>query len=84
MQNEADANAEEDRVKFELASARNEADNMCYQMEKTISENEDKLSDSDKEPLEAAIAKVREASQGKRCRRHQVGSQGTGAGLACA
>ena len=63
MQTEADANADEDRVKFDLASARNEADNMCYQMEKTISENGDKLSDSDKEPLEAAIAKVREVSK---------------------
>ena len=63
MQTEADSNADEDRVKFDLASARNEADNMCYQMEKTISENGDKLSDSDKEPLEAAIAKVREVSK---------------------
>ena len=63
MQTDADANAEDDRVKFDLASARNEADNMCYQMEKTISEHTDKLSDSDKEPLEAAIAKVREVSK---------------------
>ena len=63
MQNDAEANAEEDRVKFELASARNEADNMCYQMEKTISEHSEKLQDSDKEPLESAIAKVREVAQ---------------------
>ena len=63
MQSDAEANAEEDRKKFELASARNEADAMCYQLEKTISENSDKLQDSDKEPLESAIAKVREVAQ---------------------
>ncbi|MEM9413023.1 MAG: Hsp70 family protein, partial [Planctomycetota bacterium] len=63
MQSDAEANAEEDRKKFELASARNEADAMCYQLEKTISENSDKLQDTDKEPLESAIAKVREVAQ---------------------
>ncbi len=63
MQADAEANAEEDRQKFEIASARNEADAMCYQMEKTISEHSDKLQDSDKEPLEAAIAKVREVAK---------------------
>ena len=63
MQADAEANAEEDRRKFELASARNEADNMCYQMEKTVSEHSDKLQDSDKEPLESAIAKVREVAK---------------------
>ena len=65
MQADAEANAEEDRIKYELASARNEADGMCYQLEKTISEHADKLQDSDKEPLEAAIAKVREVAQGE-------------------
>ena len=64
MQADAEMNAEEDRQRFELASARNEADNMCYQMEKTISEHADKLKDSDKEPLEAAIAKVRKVAEG--------------------
>jgi len=63
MQSDAEVNAEDDRKKFELASSRNEAENMCYQMEKTISESGDKLKDSDKEPLEAAIAKVREVAK---------------------
>ena len=63
MQSDAEVNAEDDRKKFELASSRNEAENMCYQMEKTISENGEKLKDSDKEPLEAAIAKVREVAK---------------------
>ena len=37
---------------------------MAYQVEKMMKENEDKLKDSDKEPLEAAIEKVREAAKG--------------------
>lgn len=64
MKKDAEMNADEDRKQFELVTARNEADSMCYQMEKTISDNEDKLSDSDKEPLQAAIEKTREASKG--------------------
>ena len=65
MQTDAEANADEDRKKFELASARNEADNMCYQIEKTMEEHSDKLQDSDKDPLKETVAKVREASAGE-------------------
>lgn len=65
MQKDAQSNAEEDRRKFELASARNQADNMCYQMEKMIKEHADKLQESDKAPLEAAIKKAREAADGE-------------------
>ncbi len=64
MKKDAEVNAEEDRKQFELVTARNEADSMCYQMEKTIADNEDKLDDSDKEPLQAAIEKAREAGKG--------------------
>ncbi|MCH2178418.1 MAG: molecular chaperone DnaK [Mariniblastus sp.] len=63
MQNDAESNAEEDRKKFELANSRNEADNMCYQLEKTMKEHADKLQEGDKKPLEDAIAKVREAAK---------------------
>ena len=65
MQTDAQSHAEDDRRKFELASARNEADNMSYQMEKMIKEHADKLKDSDKEPLEAAIKKARDAAAGE-------------------
>ncbi len=63
MQSDAESHAEEDRKKFELATARNEADHMCYQLEKTMSEHAAKLKDSDKEPLRNAIEKVRKASK---------------------
>ncbi len=65
MKADAEMNAEEDRLKFELVSARNEADNMCYQMEKMMVEHKDKLTDNDRKPLEAAIEKVRNAAKGE-------------------
>ena len=65
MQSDAESHAEEDRKKFELATARNEADQLCYQVEKLMKDNEDKLKDSDKEPLEKAIAKIRETAKGE-------------------
>ncbi len=65
MQADAESNAEEDKRKFELASARNEADNMVYQLEKMISEHSDKLKESDMEPLKAAIEKTKEAAKGE-------------------
>jgi len=64
MQNEAEVNADEDKKRVDLAVARNEADNMCYQIEKMIKEHAEKLQDSDKQPLEAAIEKAREAAKG--------------------
>ena len=38
---------------------------MCFQVEKLIKEHADKLKDSDKGPLEAAIKKAREAAKGE-------------------
>jgi molecular chaperone DnaK len=63
MQEDAKSHADDDRKKFDLANARNEADNMCYQLEKTMKEHEEKLQDGDNKPLEDAIAKVREAAK---------------------
>ncbi len=64
MKADAEVNAEEDRRQYELATARNEGETMCYQMEKMMTEHEEKLKDSDKAPLEAAISKVRSAVEG--------------------
>ncbi len=64
MQSDAEAHAEEDRRKFELATARNEADQLCYQVQKLMKDHEEKLKDADKEPLEKAIEKVRTAAKG--------------------
>ncbi len=64
MQSDAEAHADEDRRKLELAMARNEAEHMVLELEKTMTEHADKLSDSDKAPMESAITKVREAAKG--------------------
>ena len=63
MQKDAEEHAEEDRRQFELAEARNKAQHLTYELEKQMKENADKLSDSDREPLNAAIAKVRKAAE---------------------
>ena len=65
MQKDAAAHADEDKQKRALIEARNEAESRCYQLEKLIKEQGDKLGDSDKESLEGAIAKVREAAKGE-------------------
>jgi molecular chaperone DnaK len=64
MRKDAEANADEDRRQFELAEARNKASQMTYQCEKQMSENADKLSDSDKDPMNKAIEKVKNAASG--------------------
>jgi molecular chaperone DnaK len=64
MRRDAESHAEEDKQKFELATLRNQADNMTYQLEKMMKENADKLSDADKAPLEKAIETTREKAKG--------------------
>jgi len=65
MQKDAAEHAEEDKKKRELVEARNEAESRCYQLEKLIKEQGDKLGEADKKSLETAIAKVREAAKGE-------------------
>jgi molecular chaperone DnaK len=64
MRKDAESHADDDRRKFEVVEARNQADQMCYQLEKLMKEHADKLSDADKEPLRKAIDKVRQVSKG--------------------
>lgn len=64
MRKDAESHAEEDKRKFELVEARNQADQMCYQVEKVMKENAEKLGDADKQPLERAIEKTRAAAKG--------------------
>jgi molecular chaperone DnaK len=64
MKSDAEVNADDDRKQYELATARNEGETMCYQMEKMMAEHKDKLQESDKAPLESAIEKVRKVVEG--------------------
>ena len=65
MRKDAELNAEADKQKLRLAEARNRSEALCFQTEKLIKENDAKLSDSDKAPIEAAIAKAREVAKGE-------------------
>src|SRR5438132_6139836 len=61
MMREAERFAEEDRRRRELAEARNMADNLAYQTEKTLKEHGDKLSDTDRRAVEQALGEVKDA-----------------------
>ncbi len=65
MVKEAEANAEADRRKRELVEARNQADALIYQTEKTLKENADKLGAApEKEAVERAISDLRAVKEG--------------------
>jgi molecular chaperone DnaK len=59
MMREAEEHAAEDRRKKELAEARNNADTLIYSVEKSLREYGDKLTDSEKKNIEAAIEKCK-------------------------
>jgi len=65
MVRDAEAHAEEDKQKKELAEARNAADSLAYQVEKQITDLGDKIPAEDKTALEQGIQAVRDASQGE-------------------
>jgi len=64
MVRDAEANAEEDRKFEELVQARNQGDAMVHAVRKTLTEAGDKVSDSEKESIEAAIKDLEEALEG--------------------
>jgi len=63
MQRDAESHASEDKKKRELVEARNTAEQRVYQLEKLLEEHKDKLGDSDKTALRAAIDKVNEVKK---------------------
>ncbi len=63
MRKDADSHAEEDKRKRALAEQRNQADSMCWQLEKLLKEQDAKLGTADKDAVNAAIAKTREAAK---------------------
>jgi molecular chaperone DnaK len=64
MVKDAEANAATDKAKRELVDARNQADSLVHQTEKTLKENEGKVPDQDKGEAEAAMAAARTALEG--------------------
>jgi molecular chaperone DnaK len=64
MRNDAESHAEEDKKKLAEIEARNILDNRVYQIEKLLSENREKLSESDIKPVEEALAAAKSALSG--------------------
>ena len=56
MMREAESHAEEDRKRKEEIETRNQADQAAYQAEKMLKDSGDKLSASDRAPVESAVA----------------------------
>ncbi len=61
MVKDAEANAAADKEKREAVDAKNEADSLVYQTEKTLKEMGDKISDADKQKINDAIAELKKA-----------------------
>ncbi|MCC7202630.1 MAG: molecular chaperone DnaK [Nitrospirae bacterium] len=61
MVRDAESHAEDDKKKKQLAEARNEADNMVYSVEKSLTEFGDKVSADEKTSIQAAIDKTKKA-----------------------
>ena len=61
---EAEQYAAEDKARKDEVDARNAADQVIYQTEKTLNELGDKLSDSDKAPIQAAVEHLKEVVKG--------------------
>jgi len=64
MMREAESHAEEDKRRREVVDARNQADGLIYQIEKTLTENRARLSPDEINPVESAIASLRQTIQG--------------------
>jgi len=61
MRKDAELHASEDAKRREEVEARNHAENLCYQVEKMISENADKIPAEKKAPVEKAVADLKGA-----------------------
>jgi molecular chaperone DnaK len=64
MRRDADRHADDDKKKRQLAELRNQADTMTWQLEKLMKEHEGKMGAADKDAMNAAIGRVREAAKG--------------------
>src|SRR5687768_10807255 len=64
MVKDAEAHAEEDRVRREEAEVRNNADTLVYQTEKLLKEQGDKLEDPEKAQVEEHLASLKSAISG--------------------
>ena len=64
MMKDAEAHAEEDRLRRDEAEVRNTADSLVYQTEKTLKDHGDKVGDDDKQKIESALSRLKDALAG--------------------
>jgi molecular chaperone DnaK len=64
MMKEAEAHAEEDRVRREEAEVRNNADSLVFQTEKLLKDQADKVQPDDQQKMEEALKEVKDALAG--------------------
>lgn len=65
MKQDAEANADADKLVKEKVDKLNEADGMIFQTEKQLKEFDEKLSDDKKKPIEDALAELKTAYESK-------------------
>src|SRR5256714_344429 len=63
MVTDAQSHAADDQARRELIDARNQADSLAYQVEKTVNDNRTKIAVGELSNIEAAIAEVRRVAQ---------------------
>jgi molecular chaperone DnaK len=64
MVKDAQSHEADDKARRELIDARNQADSLAYQVEKTVNENREKIAVGELSKIDAAIAEVRKVAQG--------------------
>src|SRR5207247_8446902 len=64
MRKEAESHAGEAKQKVELINARNQAESAVYQIEKTLKENEGKISETDAAAIRASVDRVKQVKEG--------------------
>jgi len=64
MVKDAEAHADEDKKQREAIDAKNEADSLVYQTEKSLKELGDKINGAEKQKVEDAVADLKKAIEG--------------------
>jgi molecular chaperone DnaK len=65
MRKDAEAHAADDKKKVELITARNEADQHIFGVEKLLKEHGEKLGESEKSAIQSAVERVKQAASGE-------------------
>lgn len=65
MKKDAEAHADEDKKRKELIDAKNQADSLVYQTEKSFKDFEGKISEAEMEPIKKALEELKTAAAGE-------------------